>query len=245
MRRKRRDTLGSRSHPLRHHGLKSLKRRAIPALYRTIDIINKHTIKDNAPLPNMKEHIAALANAFIFTTFDIRWGYNNVRIKDGDQWKAAFKTCFGVYEPMVMYFGLTNSPATFQTMMNHIFRPLIDRHALLGTTIRVYMDDIIVGTSSSVANHTAAVHDVLDLLAEHDLFVKLSKCRFHVASVNYLGVILEEGVTRMDPIKIAGIKDWPIPKKVKDVRSFLGFCNFYRSFIRGFAHLARPLNLLT
>jgi hypothetical protein len=208
-------------------------------------IINKHTIKDNAPLPNMKEDIAALANAFIFTTFDIRWGYNNVRIKDGDQWKAVFKTCFGVYEPMVMYFGLTNSPATFQTMMNHIFRPLIDRHTLLGTTIRVYMDDIIVGTSSSITNHTAAVHDVLDLLAEHDLFVKLSKCRFHVASVNYLGVILEEGVTRMDPIKIAGIKDWPIPKKVKDIRSFLGFCNFYRSFIRGFAHLARPLNLLT
>jgi hypothetical protein len=208
-------------------------------------IINKYTVKDNAPLPNMKEDIAALATAFIFTTFDIRWGYNNVRIKDGDQWKAAFKTCFGVYEPMVMYFGLTNSPATFQTMMNHIFRPLIDRHALLGTTIRVYMDDIIIGTSSSVANHTTAVHDILDLLAEHDLFVKLSKCRFHVASVNYLGVILEEGVTRMDPIKIAGIKDWPIPKKVKDVRSFLGFCNFYRSFIRGFAHLARPLNLLT
>jgi hypothetical protein len=208
-------------------------------------IINKYTIKDNAPLPNMKEDIAALANAHIFTTFDIRWGYNNVRIKDGDQWKAAFKTCFGVYEPMVMYFGLTNSPATFQTMMNHIFRPLIDRHALLGTTIRVYMDDIIIGTSSSIADHTAAVHDVLDLLAEHDLFVKLSKCRFHVPRVNYLGVILEEGVTRMDPIKIAGIKDWPIPKKVKDVRSFLGFCNFYRSFIRGFAHLARPLNLLT
>jgi hypothetical protein len=107
------------------------------------------------------------------------------------------------------------------------------------------MDDIIVGTSSSVANHTAAVHDVLDLLAEHDLFVKLSKCCFHIACINYLGVILEKGVTCMDPIKIAGIKDWPKPKKVKDVCSFLGFCNFYRSFIRGFAHLARPLNLLT
>jgi hypothetical protein len=89
-------------------------------------IVNKHTIKDNAPLPNMKEDISALADAFIFTTFDICWGYNNVRIKDGDQWKVAFKTCFGVYEPMVMYFGLTNSPATSQTMMNYIFRPIID-----------------------------------------------------------------------------------------------------------------------
>jgi hypothetical protein len=115
-------------------------------------IVNKHTIKDNTPLPNMKEDISALSDAFIFTTFDICWGYNNVRIKDGDQWKAAFKTCFGVYEPMVMYFGLTNSPATFQTMMNYIFRPIIDRHALLGTVIHVYMDNIIIGTSSLVAN---------------------------------------------------------------------------------------------
>jgi hypothetical protein len=208
-------------------------------------IVNKHTIKDNAPLPNMKEDIAALAYTFIFMTFNIRWGYNNVRIKDGDQWKVAFKTCFGVYEPMVMYFGLTNSPAMFQTMMNHIFCPLIDHHALLGTVICVYMDDIIIGTSSSIAHHTAAGHDVLDLLKEHDLFVKLSKCCFHVDRINYLGVILEKGVTRMDPVKIAGIKDWPTPKRVKDVRSFLGFCNFYHSFIHDFTHLAHPLNLLT
>ena len=116
-----------------------------------------------------------------------------------------------------MYFGLTNSPATFQTMMDHIFCPLIDRHALQGTVICVYMDDIIIGTSSMLADHIAAVHDTLDLLAMHDLFVKLSKCRFHVPRVNYLGVILEKGVTRMDPVKISGIKDWPTPTKVKDV----------------------------
>jgi hypothetical protein len=193
-------------------------------------IINKHTIKDNAPLPNMKEDIAALANVFIFTTFNIRWGYNNVCIKDGDQWKAAFKTCFGVYEPMVMYFGLTNSPAMFQTMMNHIFCPLIDRHALLGTTIRVYMDDIIVGTSSSIANHTAAVHDVLDLLAEHDLFVKLSKCRFHIASVNYLGVILEEGVTRMDPIKNCRYQRLAYSKESQGRSLFLRLLQFLSLF---------------
>ena len=118
---------------------------------------------------------------------------------------------------MVMYFGLTNSPATFQTMMDHIFRPLIDHHALRGTVIHVYMDDIIIGTSSTLADHIAAVHDTLDLLATHDLFVKLSKCHFHIPSVNYLGVILEKGVTCMDPVKISGIKDWPTPTKVKDV----------------------------
>jgi hypothetical protein len=80
---------------------------------------------------------------------------------------------------------------------------------------------------------------------QHDLYFKLSKCTFHASSIDYLGVIIEKGMTRMDPVKIAGIKNWPIPTKVKDVRSFLGFCNFYRPFIRGFAHLARPLNELT
>ena len=90
-----------------------------------------------------------------------------------------------------------------------------------------------------------AVHDMLDLLAKHDLFIKLSKCHFHVASVNYLGVILEKGVTCMNPVNFSGIKDWPTPTKVKDIHSFLGFCNFYHQFIHGFAHLAHPLNLLT
>ena len=116
-----------------------------------------------------------------------------------------------------MFFGLTNSPTTFQTMMNHIFRPLINKHAPLGTTICVYMDDIIIGTSSTMAAHTSAVHDVLDLLAEHDLYLKLAKCKFHTDSIDYLGVILERGVIRMDPIKISGIKEWPTPAKVKDV----------------------------
>ena len=121
-----------------------------------------------------------------------------------------------------MFFGLTNSPATFQTMMNHIFQPLIDKHAPLGTTIHVYMDDIIIGTSSTMVAHTSAVHNVLNLLAEHDLYLKPAKCKFHADSIDYLGVILERGVIHMDPIKISGIKEWPMPTKVKDVQSFLG-----------------------
>ena len=207
-------------------------------------VINSHTVKNNTPIPNIKDSISALAGSFIFSTFDIWWGYNNICIRDGDQWKAAFKTCFGIWEPMVMYFGLTNSPATFQTMMDHIFCPLIDWHALQGTIICVYMDDIIIGTSSTIEDHVAVVHDTLNLLVEHDLFVKLSKCCFHVSHVNYLEVILEKGVTCMDPVKISGIKDWPMPTKVKDVCSFLGFCNFYHQFIHSFTHLACPLNLL-
>ena len=130
-------------------------------------------------------------------------------------------------------------------MMNHIFRPLIAKHELLGTSIRVYMDDIAIATLTCDNDHTAAVTDVLQLAADHDLYFKLEKCIFHAPSIDYLGVILEKGVTRMDPVKIAAIKDWPTPDKVKDVRSFLGFCNFYRAFIKGFTSIAKPLNTLT
>ena len=153
---------------------------------------------------------------------------NKVHIIDGDQHKAAFKTKYGLYEPMVMYFGLCNSPATFQNMMNHIFRLLKDKWAKKGVKIIVYMDNILIATSTSLQDHRNATHDVLDLLQEHNLFLKKKKCRWEVDSINYLGLILEKGVTCMDPTKVEGIKNWPRPTKVKDVRSFLGFCNFYR-----------------
>jgi hypothetical protein len=150
-----------------------------------------------------------------------------------------------------MYFGLCNSPATFQAFMNDIYCPTIAKHDLLGTAIHVYMDDIAIATkislspSQSHAAHIAAVSDVLQVALKHDLYFKLEKCVFHTPSIDYLGVILEKGVTCMDPTKISGIKDWPTPKTVKDVRSFLRFCNFYCPFIRGFATVARPLNELT
>jgi hypothetical protein len=144
-----------------------------------------------------------------------------------------------------MFFGLMNSPSTFQEMMNVIYKEVIEKHAARGTIIRIYMDDIAIATTGTMQDHIEAVRDVLRVAEQHDLYFKLSKCTFHASSIDYLGVIIEKGMTRMDPVKIAGIKNWPIPTKVKDVRSFLGFCNFYRPFIRGFAHLARPLNELT
>jgi hypothetical protein len=192
-----------------------------------------------------------LGGAVIFTKFNVRQGYNNICIKEGDEHKAAFKTRRGLFEPTVMYFGLCNSPATFQAFMNDIYRPTIAKHDLLGTAIRVYMDDITVATKVSLsplqshAAHVAAVTDVLKVALEHNLYFKPEKCVFHAPSIDYLGVILEKGVTRMDPVKISGIKDWPTPRTVKDVCSFLGFCNFYCPFIRGFATVACPLNELT
>ena len=138
---------------------------------------------------------------------------------------------------MVMFVGLTNSPVTFQTMMNHIFCPIIAKHELLGTSICIYMDDTAIATQSTDQDHMMAVRDVLAVAAKHDLYFKLKKCLFHVLSIDYLGVILEKGVTCMDLVKIAGIKNWKTPEKVKDFWSFLGLCNFYCAFIKGFSSI--------
>ena len=105
--------------------------------------INDYTIRNQYPLPLITDLITDLQGTHIYTKLDFCWGYNNVCIKKGDENKAAFKTCCGLYEPTVMFFGLTNSPATFQMMMNHIFRPVIAKHELLGTSIHVYMDNIL------------------------------------------------------------------------------------------------------
>jgi hypothetical protein len=181
----------------------------------------------------------------IFSKVDIRQGYNNVRIKKGDKWKAAFKTKFRHWELLVMFFSLTNSPSTFQEMMNVIYKEVIERHAARGTIIQIYMDNIAIATTGTLQDHIDTVCAMLCVAEQHDLYFKLSKCTFHASSIDYLGVIIEKGMTCMDPIKIAGIKNWPTPTKVKDICSFLGFCNFYRPFIQGFAHLAQPLNELT
>lgn len=197
------------------------------------------TIKNRYPLPLTTELFDRMANAFIFTKMDVRYGYTNILIADGDQWKAAFLTNRGLYEPMVMFFGLTNSPATFQTMMDDIFQDLIATGKVV-----IYMDDILIGTKP-LEEHRAIVNEVLKRLQDNDLFLKPEKCTFEASEVEYLGMILGHGKISMDPVKVAGVLEWPTPKNLTDVRSFLGFGNFYRRFIRNFSDKARPLNDLT
>ena len=188
--------------------------------------------------------ISQVKDTTLFSKFDVRWGYNNIRIKEGDQHKAAFKTKYGLYEPNVMFFGLTNSPATFQAMMDHILQPWGDKWEQEGVHGSWYMDDVLVA-SKDKRKHQQATHELLDILEANDLFLKPEKCVWEQPSVDYLGLILEGGITRMDPAKVAGIATWPTPTSVKQVRSFLGFCNFYRPFIYQFSHIAKPLNELT
>src|SRR6266702_1726681 len=164
--------------------------------------INAVTIRNQYPLPLITDLIRDLSNAYIYTKLNVRWGYNPVRLRAGDEKKAAFKPRYGLFEPPVMYFGLTNSPATFQTMMNYIYHDVILKHEPLGTTIHIYMDDIGITTRTNLSDHHRAVHDVLKIAQLHDLYFKPEKCLFHSSSMDYLGVILEKGVTRMDPAKI-------------------------------------------
>ena len=185
--------------------------------------INEWTVRNRYPLPLIPELIARVKNSSRFTKFDVRWGYNNVRIKEGDKWKAAFIMNKGLFEPRVMFFKLTNSPATFQTMMNALFE-----EELWEGWLTIYMDDILIHTNDSLEDHRTKVHLILDKLAKHDLYLKPEKCLFEKEEVEFLGVVLKGGTVQMDPTKVKGVADWPPPRNLRDVRAFLGFTEFYR-----------------
>jgi hypothetical protein len=138
-----------------------------------------------------------------------------------------------------MYFGLTNSPATFQTMMNEIFQDLIT-----DGVVSVYLDDILIFTNS-LEEHCRITRLVLDRMHEHKLYLQPEKCEFEKTRIEYLGIIISHNKVEMDPVKIAGVADWPTPSNKKEVQSFVGFVNFYRHFIPGFSHHAHALFDLT
>jgi RNase H-like domain found in reverse transcriptase/Reverse transcriptase (RNA-dependent DNA polymerase) len=201
--------------------------------------LNERTIPNKYPLPLIPELIDKLKNAKIFTKLDLRWGYNNVRIKEGDEHKVAFIADGHLWEPTVMFFSLQNSPSTFQAMMNGLFDDLI--HA---GKIVIYMDDILI-LSSNLEEHRQMVKQVLQHLIDNDLYLKLEKCFFEKESIKYLSMIISHNQVHMDPAKVTAITEWPTPKTVKDVQSFLGFGNFYRRFILDFTKLSKPLTELT
>jgi hypothetical protein len=201
--------------------------------------LNKITIKNRYPLPLAADIVNRLTGAQLFTKFDVRWGYHNIRIKSGDEWKAAIITNRMEVEPTVMGFGMTNSPATFQSLMNSVFADLIATGV-----VAVYMDDILIYTPT-LAEHRKIVRKVLQRLQDHDLYLKPEKCEFEKQEIEYLGMIIRQGEVCMDPGKVSAVRDWPTPTTLRDVRAFIGFSNFYRRFIKDFSSIARPLHDLT
>jgi len=201
--------------------------------------LNKQMVKNNYPLPLITDLVDSMGNKRVFTKMDLRWGYNNVRIKEGDEWKAAFTTHVGSYEPVVMFFRMTNSPATFQGMMNEILRDMINEGK-----VAAFVDDVLIGTEME-EGHDELVEEVLRRLEENDLYVKPEKCAWKVQKVNFLGVVMGQGKIEMEENKVVGVLNRPTPKMVRDVRKFLGLANYYRRFVKDFAKLARPLNNLT
>jgi len=159
-----------------------------------------------------------------------------VRIKEGDEWKAVVTTPEGLFEPTVMFFGLTNSPAMFQAMMNELLRDMTN----MGK-VAVFIDDVIVGTETE-EGHDELVEEVIKRLEENDLYVKLEKCKWKVREVEFLGVVIRPERIKMEKEKVKRVLEWPTPKCVKDVQKFLGLANYYRWFIEGFAKVVWPLH---
>ena len=168
----------------------------------------------------------------------IRCNNNLIRIKEGDEWKTAFSTRYGLFEYKVMPFGLANAPATFQNMMNEIFRDIIN----LGVVI--YLVDILI-YSENEKDHVVLVKRVLKRLQEHQLAIAPDKCEWHRSRLNFLGYIISPEGVEMDQEKIRTVVEWEAPDSVKGVQSFLEFANFYRRFIEGYSKLTRPLTDLT
>jgi hypothetical protein len=202
--------------------------------YRKLNAITK---KDRYPLPLTTHLLDKLTNSKVFTTLDLRWGYNNIRLREGDETKAAFVTNRGLYEPLVMTFGLCNAPATFQRMMNDLFKDLIN------VCVVIYLDDIMI-FSNNRKEHISQVREVLKRLRNNDLFCKPEKCKFFQEQLEYLGFIIGHNYLTMDKGKVTAVTEWPTPKKVKDIQSFLGFANFYRRFIQDFSGMAKPITKL-
>ena len=200
--------------------------------------LNALTVKDRYPLPLTKESLNNLKGMKYFTKIDIISAFNNLRMKEGLEYLTAFRTRFGLFESLVMPFGLTGGPASFQRFMNDTLRDYLDIFCT------AYLDDILI-YSKTRSEHIQHVRMVLEKLREAGLYAKIQKCEFLVSETKFLGVIVGRDGIRMDPEKVETITDWKTPSCLTDVQAFIGFANFYRRFIKDFSKIISPMINLT
>jgi transposase InsO family protein len=201
--------------------------------------LNAITIKNRYPLPLASELLDRLGGSTVFSKIDLRNAYHRIRIREGDEWKTAFRTRYGHFEYQVVPFGLTNAPATFQAYINRALRGLVDDFCI------VYLDDILI-FSKTEEEHYQHLELVIERLRRAELYANPKKCEFFKPEVEYLGFLVNKNGLRMDPSRVRTISDWRNhpPKTFRDIQVFIGFCNFYRRFIYNFAGIARPLHSL-
>ncbi|KAJ9510305.1 hypothetical protein QJQ45_015781 [Haematococcus lacustris] len=200
--------------------------------------LNKLTVRDRYPLPRIDDLFDKLAGKRVFSSLDLQSGYHQIRITEEDVPKTAFLTPMGQFQLKVLCFGLTNAPATFQRMMNNVFKPLINECVL------VYIDDILV-MSNTPEEHVQHLRQVLQLMRENKFYAKLAKCEFNKTQLAFLGHIVGSKGIAVDPAKVQVVKEWPTPRNLKDLQAFLGLANYFRRFISNFSSLAAPLTNLT
>jgi len=199
---------------------------------------NAIIIKDKYPLPLMTTLMEQVGTSQVFSKLDLKLGFKLLQVAEGDEWKTAFKTRYGLYEYTVRPFGLTNAPSVFQRHLNNILSQKIDR------SVVVYIDDILIYTQTE-EEHVELVRWVLKKLSEHGLCVNIDKCIFNVPEVEFVGFQIGTQGVQMSQKQVEDILNWPAPRSVKEVQKFIGFANFYHRFIQGFSKLTLPMQTLT
>ncbi|KAL5570722.1 hypothetical protein UlMin_020319 [Ulmus minor] len=200
--------------------------------------LNKVTIKNKYPLPRIDDLFDQLKGATVFSKIDLRSGYHQLKIRESDIPKTAFRSRYGHYEFLVMSFGLTNAPAAFMDLMNRVFKEFLDRFVI------VFIDDILV-YSKSTKEHEEHLRLILQTLRDHQLFAKFKKCEFWLNQVAFLGHVISKDGVAVDPSKVEAVENWKPPSNASEVRSFLGLAGYYRRFVEGFSRIAMPLTNLT
>ncbi|GJV34268.1 putative nucleotidyltransferase, ribonuclease H [Tanacetum coccineum] len=200
--------------------------------------LNKLTVKNRYPLPRIDDLFDQLQGSSIYSKIDLRSGYHQLRVRDEDIPKTAFRTRYGHYEFQVMPFGLTNAPAVFMDLMNRVCKPYLDKFVI------VFIDDILI-YSRNEKEHEEHLKTILELLKKEELYAKFSKCEFWINTVKFLGHVIDSSGIHVDPAKIEAVKNWASPTTPSEIRQFLGLAGYYRRFIEGFSKIAKPMTELT
>ncbi|GJS58348.1 putative reverse transcriptase domain-containing protein [Tanacetum coccineum] len=200
--------------------------------------LNKLTVKNRYPLPRIDDLFDQLQGSSVYSKIDLRSGYHQLRVREEDIPKTAFRTRYGHYEFQVMPFGLTNAPAVFMDLMNRVCKPYLDKFVI------VFIDHILI-YSKNKKEREEHLRTILELLKKEELYAKFSECKFWIPKVQFLGHVINSEGVHVDPAKIESIKDWVSPKSPTEIRQFLGLSRYYRIFIEGFSKIAKPMTKLT